>query len=118
MFMTENTDTHKNTVTLTDGNFYDTIKKNRLVLVDFWAEWCAPCRSIAPTVEEIANEFKEKVLVGKLNVDANKKIPKELAIMAIPTLILFKEGKPVDSIVGAASKSNIVALIKKYMNSE
>ena len=98
---------------LTDANFDETIKKNSLVLVDFWAGWCGPCRALAPTIEEIAAEYAEKVFVGKLDVDENPNKAECFQVFSIPTMILFKNGCEVDRIVGLCPKKNIEASIQK-----
>ncbi|RMF90615.1 MAG: thioredoxin [Methanobacteriota archaeon] len=102
------------TVTLTDANFDETIKNNRLVLVDFWAAWCAPCRMIAPVLEEIAAE-NSGLVVGKLNVDENPVKAAQFQIMSIPNLLLFKDGKVVENIIGAVPKESLLARIKPHM---
>lgn len=96
-------------IQLSDDRFDSAVKENPLVLVDFWAEWCGPCRMIAPLLEEIARE-KDKLVIGKLNIDDNPAKAAEFQVMAIPTLILFKDGKPVTRIIGAMPKD---ALLKK-----
>lgn len=104
----------ENVTALTDNNFDDTIKNNKLVLVDFWAAWCAPCRMIAPALEEIASENKG-VLIGKLNVDENPVKAAQFQIMSIPNLLLFKDGKVVENVIGAVPKSQLESVIKKHM---
>jgi thioredoxin 1 len=104
----------ENVLTLTDANFDETMKKNNLVLVDFWAAWCAPCRIIAPTLEEIAKETKGLV-IGKLNVDENPAKASQFQIMSIPNLLLFKEGKVVENVVGAVPKSHLMSVINKHL---
>ncbi len=95
-----------NTKAVTDDSFQtDVLGAKGAVLVDFWAEWCGPCKAIAPALEEIAQEFAGKLTVAKLNVDDNPSTPNNYAIRGIPTLILFKDGKPVSQKVGAAPKS-------------
>ena len=98
-----------------DGNFGAEVSdSSTLVLVDFWAPWCAPCRMIAPTVEEIASEYAGKVVVGKVNTDENPQISAQHGISSIPTLLLFKGGEVVDKVVGAAQKSHLTAMIDKH----
>jgi thioredoxin 1 len=97
-----------NTVVFTDSNFNEEVVSSELPsLVDFWAEWCAPCKSIAPAVEELAKEYQSKVKIGKLNVDENPKTATQYGIRGIPTLLLFKEGKVVQQVVGVKSKTEI-----------
>lgn len=88
-------------LTLTDANFQQTINQSLPVLVDFWAPWCGPCRMVAPSVEKLAQEFAGRAIVGKLNVDENQMTAQRYRVMSIPTLIIFKNGQPVDQIVGA-----------------
>ncbi len=96
----------------TDDNFDEkVIGSDKLTVVDFWAEWCAPCRMIAPTVEELANEYKGKVNVGKLNVDENNKIATRFGIRSIPTLLFFKNGEIAKQVVGVRSKAELKEII-------
>src|SRR5688572_27099321 len=96
------------TKTVTDASFQDdVIGSEKPVLVDFWAEWCGPCRMIAPALEEISNELGEKVTVAKLNIDDNPDAPARYGVRGIPTMILFRGGEKVDDIVGARPKSQI-----------
>lgn len=98
----------KNILVFTDSNFDEQVVNSELpALVDFWAEWCAPCKSIAPIVEELAGEYQSKVRIGKLNVDENPKTATQYGIRGIPTLLLFKEGKVVNQMVGVKSKTEI-----------
>ncbi|MBN1406580.1 MAG: thioredoxin [Calditrichaceae bacterium] len=100
-------------ITLNDSNFEsEVINSKKPVLVDFWAEWCAPCRIIAPIVEEIASEYSEQLKVGKLDVDGNPQVSMNYGIRSIPTLLIFKDGKPVDQIIGAVAKEAILEKVK------
>ena len=102
--------------TLTDTNFDDSvIKAGRPVVVDFWAEWCGPCRRLAPTIDELATEYDGRVVVGKLNVDENPAIQSRFAIMGIPTVLIFKGGEVVEQVVGLADKSAFKKLIDKHV---
>jgi thioredoxin 1 len=101
---------------ITDTNFEtDVLGSDKPVLVDFWAEWCGPCRMIAPTVEAIAEEYKDKASVYKMNVDENMNVPQQFGIRGIPTLILFKGGQEQERIVGAVTREAISRVIEKYV---
>ena len=101
---------------VTDKNFVtEVLNANIPVLVDFWATWCGPCRSIGPIVEELAKEFSGKIKVTKLNVDENPGTPSQYGVRGIPTLILFKGGKIVDQIVGTVPKGRLVSMIEKAL---
>jgi thioredoxin 1 len=103
-----------NYVNVTDSSFDDEILKSDIpALVDFWAEWCGPCRTVGPIVEELAGEYEGKIKVAKLNVDNNKQTPTRYGVRGIPTLILFKGGQVVDQIVGAVPKNRIKELLDK-----
>ncbi len=102
--------------TFTDGNFdQSVIKSSTPVLVDFWAEWCAPCRRLAPTVDALATDFDGRLIVGKLNVDENPNTPGRYSIMGIPTLLLFKNGQIVESVVGLADKESLRRMIEAHV---
>ena len=99
----------------TDSNF-DQETKNGVVLVDFWAEWCGPCRRLAPTVEALAGEFDGRATIGKLNVDESPSVSGRFMIRGIPTLLLFKNGQLAETLVGLESKENIARLIEKHLS--
>lgn len=99
-----------------DGDFSkEVLESDQPVLVDFWATWCAPCRAIAPAVEDLAAQYKGRVKVAKMNIDDNQDTPQQFGIRSIPTLLVFKGGKVVDQIVGAVPKSRIEDAIKKSL---
>ena len=105
-----------NILTLTDNTFEKEVLQSDIpVLVDFWAEWCQPCKMVGPIVEEVAREYSGKIKVGKVNVDDNTKTPSDYGIMSIPTLVIFKNGKPEQTMVGVQPKevfkSNIDAAL-------
>jgi thioredoxin 1 len=104
------------TVEFTDENFKAETQEG-LVLVDFWAPWCGPCRLVGPVIEQLAQDYAGKVKVGKLNVDDNQKTAMDFRIMSIPTVMLFKDGQPVETMIGAMPKSNYEARLSKYLNS-
>ena len=105
---------HENVREFTDDNFKtEAIEADEPVLVDFWAEWCQPCRMIAPTIEALAEEYVGRVKVGKVDTDANRGISVELGISSIPTVILFKDGQIVRKFVGVTAKNDFVAELDK-----
>ncbi len=100
------------TVQITDESFdADVLKANKPVLVDYWAEWCGPCKMLAPILDEVATEYGDKLTVAKLNIDSNPNTPPKFGIRGIPTLMLFKEGDVAATKVGAMSKSQLTAFI-------
>jgi thioredoxin 1 len=104
-------------VTLQDATFeQEVLKSDTPVLVDFWAVWCGPCKAIAPTVEELAKQYKGKVKVAKMDVDEHQQVPQQYGIRSIPTLLLFKGGRVVDTIVGAVPKSKLEDSIKRVIS--
>ena len=100
---------------ITDANFDETIATDKPVLVDFWAEWCGPCRMIGPIVEELAGEYGDKAVIGKVNVDLNPNTAAEFGIRSIPTLLVFKNGEVVDKQVGATNKAALAGKIDAQM---
>ncbi len=103
-------------VTLQDATFEQEVLKSEIpVLVDFWAVWCGPCKAIAPTVEELAKQYKGKVKIGKMDVDQHQNVAQRFGIRSIPTLLLFKGGRVVDTIVGAVPKSKLEESLKKAL---
>lgn len=102
-------------ITATDSNFDELIKSKQPVLVDFWAQWCGPCRMIAPTIDKLAKEYTGRVIVAKLNVDDNPASASKYMVMSIPTLIFFKDGKEVDKIVGVVSQEELKSKIESIL---
>ena len=101
---------------VTDGDFEtEVLNSSTPVLVDFWAEWCGPCRMIAPTVEALATDYNGKVTVGKLNVDNNQTTASQYGVRSIPTLLLFKDGEVVETIVGLQDKPRLEAILDKHV---
>jgi thioredoxin 1 len=106
----------KNTMVFTDQNFEsEVLKSDKPVLVDFWAEWCAPCRMMAPAVEALAEEYASRAKVGKLNVDENQSVTARYQIRGIPTLLVFKNGEIQEQYVGATSKDVIVKMLERHL---
>ena len=103
-------------IILTDASFSSEISKYPLMVVDFWAVWCPPCRMIAPMVEQLAKEYAGRVAFGKLNVDENPLTSGEFEVQSIPTLLIFRNGEPVDGIIGAVPKHQLEARIKSHLS--
>lgn len=102
----------------TDGNFEQEVLQSPIpVLVDFWAGWCAPCKMIGPVVEEMADAYKDRLKVAKMNVDENVNTPAQYGIRGIPALLFFKNGEVVDQIIGAVPKPQVVSLVEKVLGS-
>lgn len=107
---------NNNVVQLKDASFEDDVLKSKQpVLIDFWAVWCGPCRMVAPVVEELADDYAGKVKVGKVDVDNNPQTAMNYSIRSIPTILLFKDGQVVDSVVGAVPKQNLANMIEKHL---
>src|SRR6059036_2507026 len=102
-------------VTLSDANFWEFVKSNRVVLVDFWAAWCPPCRAVAPTVEALAKDYAGRVTVGKLNTDENPGTASSFGIHSIPTLLVFKDGKAVDTVIGAVPRPFLEKTLQRWL---
>lgn len=96
-----------NAIEVTDANFNEILNTDQVVLVDFWAEWCGPCKMIGPSVAELANEYAGKAVVGKLDVDANPNTSVQFGVRSIPTLLFFRNGVVVDKVVGAVAKTTL-----------
>ena len=105
----------KQPIILTDSNFSGAVSANELLVVDFWAPWCGPCRMVGPIIEALSAEYTGKAAFGKMNVDENQVVPSSFGIMSIPTIIIFNHGKEVERLVGAYSKAHIEAMIKRYL---
>ncbi|MEU0547150.1 thioredoxin [Micromonospora sp. NPDC005979] len=105
-----------NTKAVTDASFVaDVLQADKPVLVDFWAEWCGPCRKVSPLLEEIAGEMGDQVTVVKLNIDENPETARAYRVMSVPTLTVFKNGQPVQSVAGARPKGELVRLIESAL---
>lgn len=103
-------------IEITDNNFEEIISTGKPVLVDFWAEWCGPCRMIGPVVEELAGEYEGKAVIGKLNVDFNPEVSAKFNIRSIPTLLFFNNGQLVDKQVGVAGKADLLKKLQPHLN--
>lgn len=103
-------------VTATDGNFPDTVEKAEgLAIVDFWAAWCGPCRMVAPIIEELATEYEGRMTVAKLDVDANQQTAMRFGVRSIPSILFFKDGEHIDTVVGAVPKPHLERKIEEHL---
>lgn len=102
-------------IDLTQEAFKNAVERNSLVVVDFWAAWCGPCRMVAPVIESMAKDYAGRILFGKVNVDENPEIARQYGIMSIPTLLVFKKGNVVDKIIGAMPRNRLEPKIKKHI---
>lgn len=102
-------------ITITDATFEDLLKSDKPMVVDFWAEWCGPCRMVGPIIEELSSEYDGKVIIGKVDVDNNDEVTSKYGIRNIPTILFIKDGEVVDKQVGAAAKSVFVEKIENLL---
>ncbi len=111
-----NIDSTLEVINISDEDFENLIiKSNKPALIDFWADWCQPCRILAPTVQALSEDFKDRLFVGKMNIDENPITPQQYGVRSIPALFLFKEGKLMEKIVGVRSKEEIKNIINKHI---
>ena len=103
-------------IEVTDSNYKDILEKNKVVLLDFWAEWCGPCRMISPMIDELSEEYAGRVFIGKVNVDNNPQAAGAFGIRSIPSILLFKDGDIVDKQIGAVPKSVLEGALKSQLN--
>ena len=106
---------NKTPITVTDDTFGQTVKTHKLLVVDFWAPWCGPCRMVGPIIEALSVEYAGRVTFGKMNVDENQTVPGSFGVMSIPTIVIFRHGKEAERIIGAYPKAHIEAMIKRYL---
>ncbi len=105
-------------IEITDANFNEIVNSGKTVLIDFWADWCGPCVMLAPTIEELANEYEGKAIIAKLDVQENSSVPAQFGVRNIPTLLFFKDGKLVDKQVGVVPKQVLAEKLNKAMTAE
>lgn len=100
---------------ITDANFAEVLEQDKLVVLDFWAEWCGPCRMVGPVIEELATEFEDRAIIGKVDVDTNPQTSTNYGIRNIPTILFIKGGQVVDKVVGATPKAALAEKISKHL---
>ncbi|GHT32300.1 thioredoxin [Bacteroidia bacterium] len=100
---------------ITDKNFGELLNSGKPLVVDFWAEWCGPCRMVGPVIEDLSKEYSDRVMIGKVDVDANMDVTSQFGIRNIPTILFFKNGQLVDKVVGAAQRSTFVSKIESLL---
>ena len=105
-----------NVVDLNEENFEDFLSKDKPILVDFWAEWCGPCKMLTPVIDELSNDFAEKAIIAKVNVDESPGIAQKYSIRSIPSLLFFHKGEVKHQLVGVSSKQDIASIIEKLIN--
>jgi thioredoxin 1 len=116
LFLKHNINRHTMAATFTDSSFdTDVIKSDKLTVIDFWAEWCGPCKALGPVIEQLSTEYAGKVNVGKLDVDSNPDVSTRYGIRSIPTILFVKGGQVVDKVVGAVPKAQLQSTIEKHL---
>ncbi len=103
-------------ITIDDASFQGIVQSHELLVVDFWAPWCSPCRAVSPLIEQLAAEYAGQVTFGKMNVDENQMVPSSFGIMSIPTIVVFYRGQAVERIIGAYPKTHIEEILKRHLN--
>lgn len=106
---------HNKPITLTDYNFTESVKKHRMLIVDFWASWCGPCKIVSPVIDQLSGELAGKAVFGKINVDDNPSVSNAFGIQSIPTIIIFKNAQAIDRVVGAMTKSQLISKIAPHI---